>query len=312
MEKPDAAESPYLEEAPAEVTAEQVAAAAQAAKPQAPPPQAQPQPPRPKHPQHLLRHAEALGFHPALVEALPTEQLTQVVMDALAAQRREAASQQLAAQVQRPAEAASAPTLGPPQGQRSLAEEFDWGEYEDDDGSGRKVTKKVDPEDLHPALVGVLKRQQQQLAELRRQLAEQSQQQQQARERTTAQRFDAAFARFPKLFGAGSAEDVKGTPEFARRSAVYAQVMAIPPAQRAGLTIEQAVEQVAKTLFGPLDAGARVEGWNAGAVAVPTKRGADPAPGRSKAIQSVEEYMREQRSQGGSLFAETTEDEFLQ
>ena len=251
----------------------------------------------PQKPTALTKRAEALGLSASFIERATTEELAETVVEMLS--MRQAPS--VPEPVQSPRPTAPQPEPEP---------EFDWGEIEED---GRK--RKVTDEDIHEPIVKAFKKQQKEIAALKRALEERDSRAQAAVEQTFEQRLDAAFSANEKLFGKGRGEDLKkaGAPAFFRRKAVFEAIQAIPVAERAKMTIEQAIAQVSEDLFGPQVAAAAtqtqtkpkapaVTDWNNGAVATPTQRKGPPdnKPGRSKAVESVTEMLREAQTDDSS------------
>ena len=257
--------------------------------------------PKPGPSAWLVQKAEGLGLPSALIAGASDEVLSRAVIEQMGRLSAERSAPRVVETVSNPVQISQTP-----------AEEsaFDWGEMDDRDDAGRPVKRKVSRDDLHPAIANVIERQDKQIRELKKALEGMTRGQQESAEQSFVQRLDAAFSKSPELFGAGSGESLKGTAEFARRQVVYQQIMAMPPESRRGMTVEQAVDAVAKTLFGkgaakPIRPSA--EEWNEGAVAVPTQRkGGGEPEGRDRAISSVSEYLRETGGAPG-----TSLDEFL-
>ncbi len=265
-----------------------------------------PPPAPPKHPRYLLAQATELGLPEAVVAGVSTEVLgelvareTKLVMQERRGQSVAAARQGDSPAVPVAAAATPAAPVPPPA--------FDWGEM-DDEVDGRVVRRKVTDDDLHPAIAGVIKRQDARIKDLEAAIASAGQQVRANEERTIEARLDAAFSAMPRAFGEGPAAAVKGTPAFQRRKAVWAAMQEMPPEVKATMTLEAALAKCAEDLFGvkvataatppkpspkpkPVPA-AVVDEWNDGSLARPTNRTAPAqANGRAKAVASLSEYL---------------------
>lgn len=285
------------------------------------------------HPKWLLKQHADLGL-PAGALKLTTDDLGELVAQTAARARQEAQAQGRQSAVQGDAaNAASAANPGAASAsQPTVTPEpaFDWGEIDDEDDDGRPIKRKVDEKELHPSITRVLKDQAKRIAELEGVIRQGQQAQARAQEQSFEQKLDAAFGRHPGLFGQGSAAAVKDTPAFKRRKAVFMEIRALTPEQRAGMTIEQAVDQFAAELFGAQapapqqgqqaqhgqgtqQARGAADEWNAGAVSRPTpRRNNDDAPSRAKAVDAARQYFNEHASDGGAPAAsDATLGEFL-
>lgn len=292
------------------------------------------EPAKPKHPAWLLAQAESFGLHPLMIERLDTDTLGAVVTDEMkkARTRTQASpdSGQLPGQTAAPAQAA------PP-----AVPAFDWGEHEDFeyDFDGKKVSKgkrKFTDDDVHPAIAAVIKKQSKEIEDLKAFVGTMATQARSATESRKEQAFNAAFDKFPSFLGKGSPQSLHGKPEFERRRILYQAVdgmmKAMPAEVRATMSLDSAVQSMAKSIFNvepevaaaasetPVQPSKRQPGtnghasaqdWVNGAVAVPTQRTPNPAgPGRTKAVEAATDWFNEARTTepDGGL---TSIDEFL-
>ncbi len=280
----------------------------------------------PKHPKYLTTQATALGVPDSVIAAVSTDVLGDIVAQQTTLVLSERRTQGIAALRQGdtpptnlvPGQAAAAAAPAPAA--------FDWGEV-DDEIDGQRVRRKIAEDEIHPAIANVIKKQDERIKQLEGAIREAGQQAQAQQERSLEQRLDAAFSTMPRAFGTGPAAAVKGTPEFARRKAVWAMMNEMPAEVRQTMTLEAALAQCAEQIFGikPGAAAAAtpakpkappaavvVADWNDGAVARPTNRTPSPLPnGRAKAAASVADYLSDMKNGEGATDGDTTIDEFL-
>lgn len=295
------------------------------------PPQA-PLTPASQHPAWLTRQAADLGVHPLVAERLDTASLTQVVMEELSRQRAEFAERSRAATIQQPP---AAPQQAPAPGQPAAVAQpqqpppFDWGTFDETDHEGRVIGKKTYTEaDIDPAVAHHIRTLTQEVAGLKQFINTMGQQAQTSREAQVQAEFDRAFDRFPSIFGQGTAQTLKGKPEFERRRVIYGAVKgmysAMPPAARDAMTIEAAVAAMTQNMFGAAAAATPTpapavpgvptpQQFQQGAVAQPTQRRDSGKPlGRDRAVDEARQWWQDQQAAGG-LPADggTSIDEFL-
>jgi hypothetical protein len=306
-------------------------APAAAATQPAPAPTPAPQtPPAPKHPAWLTSKAEALGLHPLLVERLDTGELSQVVTESLHRQLAERADRSRTETVQgQQGQAAAAATPAQPQAPPA----FEWGEFEDEDPrTGAKEKRKYTDEDIAAPIAHHIKKLYEKVSrveELEKYIATMQKQVVESAEARREREFDAAFSKFPALYGQGGYAAVKDNTEFlTRRKAAYqmakAMIQSAPPELAAQLTVESVVTNLTRTMFGqaPVAAAATPapqpnhpgNGYANGHVAQPTARqpGARQ-PGRAAAIDAVSDLWRQQQAQAPTPAGDyTTLDEFLE
>lgn len=287
--------------------------AAQAVPPPPPSSAAAPKTPAPGAvPEWLKKKADEFGIPASIVSRATAVELDEMVMG-LMKSRLESTYEALRNPA--PPVAAAAAVQPPPPAEP----EFDWGEIEEVDANGRALKRKVvEKDEIFEPVAHVIKRQDKRIAELEAFIKTMTQQVQVNQERTVEQQFDAAFSKHAKVFGAGAGAELKGTPEFDRRVAVFNAVKMIPPEVRKTITVEQAVERVSAALFGTVAAAATqapddaVERWNAGSVQKPTQRQGREAPlGEKRARESVTAWAREQADAGVPIGGDTSIDEFL-
>lgn len=289
--------------------------AAQAVPPPPPSSAAAPKTPAPGAvPEWLKKKADEFGIPASIVSRATAVELDEMVMG-LMKSRMESTYEALRNPA--PPVAAAAAVQPPPPAEP----EFDWGEIEEVDANGRALKRKVvEKDEIFEPVAHVIKRQDKRIAELEAFIKTMTQQVQVNQERTVEQQFDAAFSKHAKVFGSGAGAELKGTPEFDRRVAVFNAVKMIPPEVRKTITVEQAVERVSAALFGAVAAAATeppaaesvIDRWNAGSVQKPTQRqGRDTPHGEKRARESVTAWAREQADAGASLGGDTSIDEFL-
>lgn len=262
-----------------------------------PAPVVQPAPSTPAaHPEWLTKEATAIGI-PAYMQAhLPTEVLSQAVMEKL-----RTAPVAPGAAPTAPGAAVVAPVAPAPP-------PFNWGTFDETDAAGRVVAKKTYTDaDIDPAIAAHIKLLHQEIANLKQFQSGVVATVATTQEQQITQVFDAAFNSVPQVFGAGGAKDVKDKPEYARRQAVYnavkSMIQALPEGLKGSITIPQAIAIQAKALFNvdiPKAGGAPANGqptaqqFQNGQVAHPTqKKAATPTPGRDVAIGAATEWWKE-------------------
>lgn len=297
----------------------------------------QPAPVTPKHPAWLIAQATELGIHPLLLDRLDTNELGQFVYDQNTLIRQNAAAQSRGAAVTNPNppggtphEVAAAATQTAPPPPQSQAREFDWGEFQEYDEYGRPVAgkkKKYTDEDVNPALAHHIKKLTDEVQGLKSFIGTMQNQAIASSEKKFENEFDAAFSNYPAVFGAGSAAQVKGQPEFFERrklvfGAAKAMMKSLPPELAGKMTIATAVATMAKSMFGvdpvaaaatpATPAGSPAPDYTNAGVARPTQRQPSSKPlGVERAEEAVKHWWQEQSANGKPVEGDTTVDEFL-
>ena len=279
--------------------------------------------PAPKHPAWVLQHAAEFGIHPLVIDRLPTGELSQLVMETMARARQEQATRGVANAIQTPQAAAAAAQPQP------VAPSFDWGVHDDTDDSGRTIRKQFTDADVHPAVAVHIKSQNDRIKRLEDSLQNMHQSAAVSVEQQRQGQFDVAFNKIGGVFGTGTANSLKGTAEFGRRGSVYAAVKgmynALPAEVREGMTIEQAVFTMAKSMFGaevpaaaanaarPTNGQPTAEQFRNGTVQPPTqRRGSDQQFGPARAKEEAVAWFAEQQAAGAiPANGGTSMDEFL-
>lgn len=188
-----------------------------------------------RHSKRLRMEALELGFSPEEIDSTPSDQLDDRVWELQQRAQRIAREQQARAAAVRKPE---------PEVKPATDDEGDMPDFEGWDESASKVLKQIIAENRKAA-----KKSQEQIDQLRKELAE---------ERTEAvvQRLDKAFARFPEVFGVGNASKLApDSAELARRNLIVAQ---LARSNDKNIDIEGEIEKAVK-LFGISKPEARAE-----------------------------------------------------
>lgn len=297
---------------PAPAPAAQPAGSSPAA-PQSPAPSA----PVQKHSARVLAHATNLGIHPLVIERLSADELSDYVLDELSKVRQSNATASVAAAIQTPPPAAA---VSPPPPPPSF-----WGVHDDIDPlTGAPTKREIQDQDLHPALVAQIKAQDARIKQLETFIQSNVQAANLTADQQRQKAFDDACSKVGGLLGVGTAQQLKGKPEFDRRSTLYAAVKgmytSLPPELRDQMPLEKAVASMAKSLFGiePAAAATQPNGptpqqFRQAAVGTPTqRRGNDQPLGRDTAIEAANAWWKENAAGGGiPESGNTSMDEFL-
>lgn len=268
------------------------------------------------HPKYLVSQATDFGIPESVIAAVSPDVLGDLVYRETKKAMAEARTQSVAAARQGDAVSPPPPPPAPPP--------FDWGEIEEDGEDGAKIRRKVAEDELHPAIVNHIKKLTDKIAKLEAGWEAAGQEVKAQTERTVEQRLDAAFSTMERAFGKGAAADVKGTPAFARRKAVWMAMQEMDPEEKKGMTLEAALAKCAKDLFGVTPAAAAgpkkpkppaqavIDDWNEGVVNKPTNRVAAPQKnGVAKARSSVADYLDEIKNSDAEGEGDVTLEEFL-
>lgn len=267
------------------------------------------------HPEWLTKEATTIGIPAYIQSHLPTDVLTQAVMERL---RQPAPVATVATPQPVPAQVPVTPT--PPA--------FNWGTFDETGAQGRVIAKKTYTDaDIDPAIAAHIKLLHQEIATLKQFQTGVTHQVQTSQEQQITAMFDTAFNTVPQVFGTGAAKDVKDKPEYARRQAVYNAVkgmlQGLPANLKGSISVPQAIAIQAKALFG-VDIANPVatvatgqptpQQFQNGQVAQPTqKKAATPQPGRDTAVSAATEWWSQNvtNNNGTPASADTQLSEFF-
>lgn len=125
-------------------------------------------------------------------------------------------------------------------------EDLEWGEFEDAE-TGRK--RKATDEDIHPAILPVLKAQAKEIKALKAQLAGTKQATDVSAQERFEQAFDASCSRFKKTLGDGTYTQLKGTPYTKKREVIFKEVVAMIQADKS-IQLDEAVDRAVREIYG--------------------------------------------------------------
>ncbi len=276
-----------------------------------------PAPTVPKHPDYLTNQAADLGLEESDYAELSTAALGKLVYkltkQQLAMRQSSAAERDRQGLAVRPDTTQPLPIPPVPPAE----EELDLGV--DENGA------PIKPEDLHPGLLRVLRKQAKEAKELRAELEADRNVRKQEKVKSAADALDGAFAEIgdADLFGEGAGADMQPDDDaFQRRIAVLRKAK-IDLSNVNPRTIVKQIKaamaslKMSSTVTPPPPAadpyaaamGSKngnpkpipVKDWNNGAVAVPTaRRGANEPKGDAKAVANLTEKMRDSGMLGGA------------
>lgn len=256
---------------------------------------------KPKHSPRLLRMAAELDISEDEISELTPEALEVLVARETRRQLREAREN---ARAEREADRRHAAK------REELEEEaIEWGKGVDEDGKPKAYTD----EDIHPAILPVIKAQAKKIRELESLLKGQTQTTEQQRMRAFEEAFDKSASRFKKTLGEGTLADLEDTPFAKKRSAIFKETLAIIQANPK-TKLDKAVELAVRDVYGvelsrkggkvatvaseeddeddDSEVGKRAASYAAGKVAKPTGRKGKPPRGPKAAEEAVENWFQ--------------------
>lgn len=268
-----------------------------------------PQPAKATHNPRSVRLAEEFGISREEMADMEPAVLDEVVYR-MSLQRarnnREAARDQDLERSTRP----QAPTAPEPEPE---ADEIDWGEVEEEDGTRRKRTEK----DIDPGLANVVKNQQKALRELRQEIGEFKKADIQRRTQNFHDLLDKCFealgSDYEPLLGKGDRTQIDEASK-KRRMAVLASA-GLDTSKDNATTISKKIEEAAKLLFPstpktdssyedalkPANGARRIskEQWDEATLAKPTYREPKEPKGEKKALKNVAKKLAEYGEETG-------------
>jgi hypothetical protein len=230
------------------------------------------------HPDRLLRTAAQIGISTEEIEEASTAELREMV--------RDATLEKLAQQRSKDIEAAKRPPSTP-------APE-----------PAAPVDLGIDESQYDPGLISLIKKQAEEIRQMRAQMGHMGGHIKRQAEESIATRFDAAFDGMNLEKDLGRGRPPEDSPEMARRQAIVAEAIRLAgnqdPNKVIGLLGDAANKlfklKPAKAAPKPANGATRIspEEWAASGMARPTHReGAPELPGKTKAVQKVTEYLRD-------------------
>lgn len=191
---------------------------------------------KPKLSPRLLRMCRDLDISDDEIDGLPAESVEVIVSREIRRQRDESkrAAKSEAEIERRKVE------------RQEEEDEITWGMVEDSEtGKMRPATD----DEIHPAILPILKAQQKEIKALKAQIAGTQQTTAASRQEQFEKQFDASCSRFKKTLGEGTYTELKGTPFTKKREVVFKEVLAIIQSDR-NVSMDDAVERAVREVYG--------------------------------------------------------------